>query len=311
MAASMDVAAALALARRRGVDRLDAQVLLAHHLAQPRTWLIAHDDAPLPAEVQQRFTADLESRAAGAPLAYLLGEREFHGLRLAVTPAVLVPRPETEVLVDWALALLGAQPGEQTGEQTDGQPGAPRVIDLGTGSGAIAVSVARRCPAARVSATDIDAGALAVARANAQALGCAIELHQGSWWSAVAGQRFELALSNPPYIAGDDPHLAALRYEPRHALTPGGDGLDALRMIVAGAPAHLEAGGWLLVEHGFDQGAAVRALLVDAGFETVQTRRDLAGHERCSGGRWGAGPAAESHVTGSRGTAGGDAKHAT
>ena len=302
MPAAMDVAAALALARRRGVDRLDAQVLLAHHLAQPRSWLIAHDDAPLPAAVQQRFTADLESRAAGTPLAYLLGEREFHGLRLAVTAAVLVPRPETELLVDWALALLGAG--------LVGQPSAPRVVDLGTGSGAIAVSVARRRPAARVSATDIDAGALAVARANALALGCAIELHQGSWWSAVAGQRFELALSNPPYIAGDDPHLAALRHEPRHALTPGGDGLDALRAIVAGAPAHLEAGGWLLVEHGFDQGAAVRALLADAGFETVQTRRDLAGHERCSGGRWGAGPAAESHVTGSRETAGGDAKHA-
>ncbi len=273
MAASMDVAAALALARRRGVDRLDAQLLLAHHLAQPRSWLIAHDDAPLPAAVQQRFTADLERRAAGEPLAYLLGEREFHGLRLAVTPAVLVPRPETEELVDWALALLAPLAGR------------PRVIDLGTGSGAIAVSVARRCPAAQVSASDVDAGALAVAAANAQALGCALELHEGSWWAALPpGRRFELALSNPPYIAGDDPHLAALQHEPRHALTPGGDGLDALRSIITGAPAHLEPGGWLLVEHGFDQAAAVRSLLKDAGFDDVQTRRDLAGHERCSGG---------------------------
>jgi release factor glutamine methyltransferase len=235
--------------------------------------LIAHDDAPLPAEAQQRFTAGLERRAAGEPLAYLLGEREFHGLRLAVTPAVLVPRPETEGLVDWALELLAPMAGR------------PRVIDLGTGSGAIAVSVARRCPAAQVCATDVDPGALAVAGANAQALGCAVELQQGSWWDALPpDQRFELALSNPPYIAGDDPHLAALKHEPRHALTPDGDGLDALRAIIAGAPAHLEPGAWLLVEHGFDQGAPVRALLTAAGFESVQTRRDLAGHERCSGG---------------------------
>ncbi|MFT3819252.1 MAG: peptide chain release factor N(5)-glutamine methyltransferase [Rubrivivax sp.] len=269
----MDVAAALALARRRGVERLDAQRLLAQHLARPRSWLIAHGDAALPAEAEQRFCADLERRAGGEPLAYLLGEREFHGLRFAVTPAVLVPRPETEHLVDWALELLAELRGR------------PRVIDLGTGSGAIAVSVAQRCPAAQVSATDVDAGALAVAAANAQAHGCAVEWLQGSWWSALPpDRRFELVLSNPPYIAGNDPHLAALTHEPRHALTPGGDGLDALRAIITGAPAHLEPGAWLLVEHGFDQGAAVRGLLSVAGFQQVQTRRDLAGHERCSGG---------------------------
>lgn len=263
---------ALALARSQGVDRLDAQVLLGRHLGRPRSWLIAHGDEALPDSAEQAYVQHLQRRAAGEPLAYLLGEREFHGLRFAITPAVLVPRPDTETLVDWALQLL------------QGQANA-RVLDLGTGSGAIAVSVARASPGARLAATDVDPAALAVARANAQAHGVDLELLSGSWWSPLAGRCFDVVLSNPPYIAGDDPHLPALRHEPRHALTPGGDGLDALRAIVGGAPPHLEPGGWLLVEHGFDQGAAVRALFTAAGLHRVQTRCDLAGIERCTGGQ--------------------------
>lgn len=269
----MQVAAALALARTQGLDRLDAQLLLAWRLHRPRSWLIAHDDEELPPPIEQRFRDDITQRAAGVPLAYLVGEREFHGLRFAVNPAVLVPRPDTEVLVDWAFEELAGR-------------SSPRVLDLGTGSGAIAVSVARARPDAVLTATDIDAGALAVARQNAQANQVDIEWLIGSWWAPLTGRRFELVLSNPPYIAADDPHLPALVHEPRHALTPGGDGLDALRTIVAEAPSHLFAGGQLLVEHGFDQGPAVRALLAAAGFQAVGTRQDLAGHDRCSGGRW-------------------------
>lgn len=268
----MRVAAALALARAQGVDRLDAQLLLARRLDRPRSWLIAHDDEELPPAVEQRFRDDITQRAAGVPLAYLVGEREFHGLRFAVTPAVLVPRPDTELLVDWALECLAGR-------------AQPRVLDLGTGSGAIAVSIAHARPDAAVTATDVDADALAVAQVNAQAHGVQIEWAKGSWWQALADRRFDLVLSNPPYIAGDDPHLPALAHEPRHALTPGGDGLDALGIIVAGAPAHLAPGGHLLVEHGYDQGPAVRALLSAAGFEAVTTRKDLAGHDRCSSGR--------------------------
>jgi len=186
---------------------------------------------------------------------------------------VLVPRPETELLVDWSLAVLRASE-------------AAPIVDLGTGSGAIAVTLARRRPDLHVTATDIDLTALRVAQLNAKQLGASIEYLHGSWWQPVAGRRFQLAVSNPPYIDENDPHLPNLRHEPRHALTPGGDGLAALRQIVCGAPAHLQPGGWLLLEHGHDQGAAVRALLDDAGFTCPQTRRDLAGLERCSGACW-------------------------
>lgn len=272
----MQVGQALAQARARGVDRLDAQLLLAHHLGRPRAWLLAHDDEPLPAAAESGFLQHLQRRAAGEPLAYLLGTREFHGLELSVTPQVLVPRPETEGLVDWALELL-SHPSAASRE--------PSVADLGTGSGAIALALKHRLPRARVTATDADAGALAVARVNARRLRLAIEFLPGDWWQPLAGRVFDLVVSNPPYIAADDPHLAALGHEPPGALTPGGDGLGALRAIVDAAPAHLAAGGALLLEHGFDQGAAVRALLAARGFVDVQTRRDLAGHERCSGGR--------------------------
>ena len=214
-------------------------------------------------------------RRAGEPVAYLLGEKEFHGLRLHVDARVLVPRPDTEVLVDWAIELLRGELAAVV---------RPAVVDLGTGSGAIALAVKQACPGAAVVASDASADALAVARANASGLGLAIECIDGAWWLPLAGRRFHLALSNPPYIAAHDHHLGALRAEPLCALTPGATGLEALQEIVAGATDHLEPGGWLLLEHGFDQAAAARALLNTAGFTRVETRRDLGGQARCSGG---------------------------
>jgi release factor glutamine methyltransferase len=270
------VGQALVRARAMGLDRLDAQWLLGHQLQRDRAWLIAHDDADLAAADATAFAKACQRRADGEPLAYLTGERGFHGLRLQVTPDVLVPRPDTECLVDWALDLLRTWPPNPP----------PQVLDLGTGSGAIALALAHSHPAARLSATDLSSAALAVAQANALRLGLAVTFSQGGWWQAVPGDaRFDLVLSNPPYIAGDDPHLAALRHEPLLALTPGGDGLGALREIIAGMPAHLAPGGWLLLEHGWDQAEAVAALLRQAGFEQVATRFDLAGRSRCTGGR--------------------------
>lgn len=266
------VAQTLLRARALGVERLDAQLLLAHHLQRSRSWLLAHDDAELGDAQATAIDADLQRRAAGEPLAYLVGNKEFHGLPLRVTPAVLVPRPETELLVDWALDLLAGTAGAE-------------VVDLGTGSGAIALAVRHRCPAARVTASDASAQALAVARGNAERLALPVDFVHGSWWQPLAGRQFDLALSNPPYIAGDDPHLPALGHEPRVALTPEGDGLDALRSIVAGAGAHLRPGAWLLLEHGYDQADAVQALLASHGLHDVQTRHDLAGLPRCTGAR--------------------------
>lgn len=268
------VAQALARAAALDLDRGDARLWLGHLLQRDRAWLIAHDDARLTPEQAAAFDAGCRQRADGLPMAYLLGEREFHGLALRVTPDVLVPRPDTETLVDWALDLL------------PGLGPAPRIVDLGTGSGAIALAVAHRQPAALVTATDLSPAALAVARANAERLALPVAFAQGAWWAALpADARFALVLSNPPYIAGADPHLPALRHEPRLALTPGGDGLDALRAIVAGALPHLLPGGWLLLEHGWDQAAAVATLLHAAGFSAVQHRQDLAGHTRCTGGQ--------------------------
>ncbi len=258
-------------------------LLLSHCLQRPRTWLISHDDSALPAATAAAFAAGCQKLADGQPLAYLLGEQEFHGLTLHVTPDVLVPRPDTETLVDWALALLPglAPPGEPA-------PPGPRVIDLGTGSGAIALAVAHDCPAAQVTATDLSPAALAVAQGNARRLGLNVRFAEGAWWQAVAPDaQFELVLSNPPYIAGRDPHLPALRHEPTLALTPGGDGLDALRQIISGARQHLAPGGWLLLEHGWDQAAAVRTLLREHQLEPVLTRQDIAGRDRCTGGQLG------------------------
>jgi release factor glutamine methyltransferase len=272
----LTVAAALGEARLSAVERLDAQLLLARAMSCTRSWLIAHDDAPLTRAQAIAYRADLARRAAGEPLAYIVGEKEFHGLMLRVDARVLVPRPDTETLVDWALELL---------RNDFAATSQPRVIDLGSGSGAIALAVKHACADAQVTALDASADALEVAAANAQQLALPIDLQQSDWWSAVAGQCFHLALSNPPYVAQNDPHLAALTHEPQLALASGPDGLTAIRRIIAGAPQHLHAGGWLLLEHGHDQAAAVQALLAAAGFARVQSRRDLAGIARCSGGQ--------------------------
>jgi release factor glutamine methyltransferase len=278
------VATALADARRRGVASLDAQLLLARLLATTRTRLIAHDERVLTLAESARWQEWVERRLGDEPIAYLLGEKEFHGLALEIDRSVLVPRPETELLVDWACEAVSVLDSGRS-------PGGPvppvpiRVVDLGTGSGAIALALKRAHPHCQVTGTDVSAAALALARRNAERLGLAIELREASWWHGLAGRRFDLAVANPPYIAADDPHLAMLRHEPEVALTPGGDGLGALRAIVAGASAPLVPGGWLLLEHGFDQAAAVREMLAGAGFGQVETRRDLAGHERATGGR--------------------------
>ena len=271
------VRAALAEARACGVALLDAQLLLARALATTRTAVIAHDERALGADERARWSAWLARRAAGEPLAYLLGEKEFHGLVLEVNADVLVPRPETELVVDWTAELLA-----------DRSPNLPAsVVDLGTGNGAIALAVKRLRPSARVTATDVSDAALAVARRNAVRAALEVEFVAGSWWDAIGGRRFDVAVANPPYVAAGDPHLAELRHEPIAALTPGGDGLAAVRAIAAGAPAHLRPDGWLVVEHGFDQGAAVRRLFADSGFVAIATRCDLAGHGRATAGRRG------------------------
>lgn len=266
------VADVLAQAHATGVDRLDAHLLLGHVLGQTRSWLLANDDALL--TDTQAHLADnlLGRRAADEPVAYLVGEKEFHGLTLRVSPAVLVPRPDTETLVDWALELLS-------------HSAQPSVLDMGTGSGAIALALKHSCPVADVTALDVSAEALAIASENAKRLQLDIQLLRSDWWNAVSKQGFDMIVSNPPYIAGGDAHLAALQHEPLLALTPGGDGLEAIRQIVSGASCHLTAGGWLLLEHGYDQAEAVTALLHAAHFNTVTTRHDLAGNPRCTGGR--------------------------
>ncbi|WP_428422323.1 peptide chain release factor N(5)-glutamine methyltransferase [Methylibium sp.] len=268
------VAALLLAARTAGVDRLDAQALLSTVTDRPRSWLLAHDDALPDAAACERYGVLLARRAAGEPLAYLLGEQEFFGLPIAVTPDVLIPRPDTETLVEWALERLAP-----TADAA--------VADLGTGSGAIALAIASQRPLVRVTALDASRAALAIAEANGRELGLAVEWLHSDWFDALAGRRFELIVSNPPYIAEGDAHLAALHHEPQQALTAGRDGLAALRHIVAHAPAHLGAGGWLLLEHGYDQADAVRALLDAAGFDEIATRLDLAGQPRCTGARRG------------------------
>ena len=266
---------ALAQAQALGLERIDAQLLLLHILNRAdagRAWLLAHDTDTLAPSEQARFIALCQRRAAGEPVAYLRGMKEFYGLTLQVDARVLDPRPDTETLVDWALQLLAPLP-------------APRVLDLGTGSGAIALALQHQRPDAQVSAVDASADALAVAQANAARLGLAVQFARGNWLRGVAGQ-FDVIASNPPYIAAADPHLAALRHEPLQALASGTDGLDDIRSIVAQAPSHLLPGGWLLLEHGWEQAEAVQALLRSAGFAEVQSRKDLAGIARCSGAQW-------------------------
>jgi release factor glutamine methyltransferase len=252
---------------------LDAQLLLAAVLAVTRAQLHAHPEARAGAAEAASYRRLLARRAAGEPLAYLTGRREFWSLQLLVTSSVLIPRPETELLVERALAL---------------GPTAARAADLGTGCGAVALALAHERPHWQLLATDVSAPALAVARANAAALGVRnVEFREGSWFVPLAAERFELLLSNPPYVAAGDPVLdeAALRSEPRLALTPGTDALAHLRTLARGAPAHLAPGGWLLLEHGATQGAAVRGELEAAGFAHVRSHRDLAGHERMTEGQ--------------------------
>ncbi len=283
------VTTALKQARQQGMDRLDAQLLLLQALdraGQDRAWLLAHDTDALSADARARFAALVARRAAGEPLAYLTGHREFFGLDLQVDPRVLVPRPDTETLVSWALAVLPAAPGPAANS-------APRVpvLDLGTGSGAIALALKSQRPDLKVQALDHSEAALAVARSNARRLGLAVTFRQGNWLDSVQ-ERFQLIVANPPYIADADPHLPALRFEPLQALTAGADGLRDLRAIVAGAPACLAPGGWLLLEHGYDQAGSVCQLLQAAGFTQVQSHFDLAGIARCSGGQMSGGAGA-------------------
>jgi release factor glutamine methyltransferase len=283
MAASInEIVQCSALALARALDlgkaeaRLEAQVLLGRALAQPRAWLIAHDRDPLNPEQTAAFADLFERRWSGEPIAYILGEREFFSLNFKVTPVVLIPRPETELLVELALERLPAD-----------RP--VRVLDLGTGSGAVAVALALHRPHADVTAVDQSPTALEVARENAQQLGASnLRLIQSDWYSALIGEKFDLIASNPPYIAAADPHLAQgdVRFEPSSALASGAEGLDDIRTIVWGAAAHLKPGGWLLFEHGYDQASACRELLAQAGFEQVASVADLAGIERVSYGLW-------------------------
>ena len=269
------VAQALAAAVALGVDRLDAQLLLLHALGRAphdRAWLLAHDTDAMSDAAWTALAERLSRRLRGEPVAYLLGEKEFHGLALQVDARVLVPRPDTETLVDWTLECL------------DGR-NAPRVLDLGTGSGAIALALQHARPDAQVDAVDASADALAVAQANAERLGLPVRFRQAHWLDG-AGSGYTVIASNPPYIAIGDSHLPALRHEPRAALVSGADGLDDIRQIVQNAPSHLAEGGWLLLEHGHDQAVAVRQLLETRGFAEVQSRDDLAGIARCSGGIW-------------------------
>jgi release factor glutamine methyltransferase len=254
---------------------LDAGLLLAHTLRTTRVRLMSEAERAVEPVAVGRYRALIERRARGEPLAYLTGIREFWSLPLRVSRAVLVPRPETELLVERALALRAVSEG--------------RVVDLGTGSGAIALALARERPHWRVTATDISREALAVARANAAELQLTgIDFRQGSWFAPLGGARFDLIVSNPPYVAADDAVLEnpALAHEPRLALTPGVDALRCLREIARDAPQHLAPGGWLLLEHGADQGVAVRQELVLAGCRSVRSHRDLAGHERITEGRY-------------------------
>ena len=255
--------------------RREAALLLRHVLGESDAWLVAHADDSIDSAHAAAFRDLVARRAHGEPVAYLTGTRGFHAIELRVAPGVLIPRAETEVLVDLALQCIPAE-------------GDCRVADLGTGSGAIALAIAHARAKAHVVATDISEAALEVARGNAVRLHIGnVEFRQGNWYEDLGGGRFDVIVSNPPYVAGGDPHLheGDLRFEPAAALASGADGLDAIRAIVRGAREYLRNGGWLLLEHGFDQGADVRDLLLNHGYAEVFTRQDLEGRERVSGGR--------------------------
>ncbi len=253
------------------IGRFESMILVGHVLKRPREYLIAHDDEAVSEKDALSCRMLFSLRAAGTPVPYITGRQEFFGRWLEVNDSVLIPRPDTEVLVEQALLVAGE---------------APSILDLGTGSGCLAVTLALEIPGSAVTATDKSEAALEVAKRNAGALHASVDFRPGSWWEAVApGDTFDLIVSNPPYIRPGDTHLAALQYEPIEALTEHVDGLSAIRTIVSGALDHLRPRGWLLVEHGFDQGEAVRALFGEAGFAAVHTRRDCGGNERVTLGR--------------------------
>ncbi len=271
----MRIGDAWRLANQR-IDRLDARLLLQHVCHCTHGELIAHPERELSAAERDRYEALLVRREAGEPLAYLLGTAFFYGLEFAVSPAVLIPRPDTEVLVDRALAEAK-------------RFAVPRIVDLGTGSGIVAIMLARLCPLAQVAAVDLSADALAVARSNAERHSAPVRFFQGDWYAPLGAERFDLIVSNPPYVAANDPHLLndGLPFEPQQALTDGvagGNGLACIRTLIAGAARHLTPGGGLLIEHGYDQAVEVRALLKMAGFSGVASWRDAAEIERVSGG---------------------------
>jgi release factor glutamine methyltransferase len=260
--------------RIASIDPVDARALLRAALGISDAYLVAHPGHALTGAQRERYLAWVERRRAGEPVAYLTGEREFYSLAFKVTPAVLIPRPETELLVEAALERVPTH--------------VPcRVLELATGSGCVAVAITLHRPRARVTATDAAGAALAVARENAARHGASIEFVESDWFAALAGRRFHLIVCNPPYVAERDPHLAEgdLRFEPRAALVGGADGLSCIRLIVAQARAHLEPGGALVFEHGYDQAARCRALLEQAGFREVASRRDVGGIERVACGR--------------------------
>jgi len=261
------------LIAQSGLPPLEARMLLERTLGKTRAWLIAHADETASTEAEQAFALLAARRRDGEPIAYILGEREFYGLDFKVAPVVLIPRPETELLLELALARI---PGNT----------AARVLDLGTGSGAIAVALAKERPQARLTAVDVDYAALSIARANAKRHGVSVRFFCGDWFGALPGESFDLIVSNPPYVAAGDPHLELgdLRFEPQRALLGGADGLDCIRAIIAKAGAHLLPGAWLLIEHGYDQAGACRALLNAAQYRQGQTWPDLAGIPRVSGG---------------------------
>lgn len=274
MSLILTIAQSLQRAQALGLARIDAQLLHLHVLGRDphdRAWLLAHDTDTLDPTVAERLELAMQRRISGEPVAYITGFKAFFGLNLQVDARVLDPRPDTETLVEWALEQL---PTETT----------QRVLDLGTGSGAVALALQHHRPQNQITAVDASADALAVAQANAHRLQLPVHFIQSDWMAAVPG-RFEMIVSNPPYVVDGDPHLSALTHEPLQALTSGPDGLDDIRQIIAQAPSRLVPGGWLLLEHGWDQAKAVQTLLDQAGFEQVQSRQDLAGVDRCTGGR--------------------------
>lgn len=273
------VAAALAAAREK-LPASEARLLLGHVLRRDTGWLIAHDDHALDEDGLLAFASLVARRSAGEPIAYLLKIREFYGRDFTVSPAVLIPRPETELLVDVVRNEVMRVGTDAAGETT-------RILDLGTGSGCIAITLALECPRAAVTAVDCSAAALEVAARNAATLGAKVRFLQSDWFLALAGERFDVIVGNPPYIAAGDPHLARgdLRHEPARALASGADGLDAIRHIIAAAPEYLASNGSLWMEHGYDQAEAIAELLAASGFTSIEQHRDLAGIVRVSGGR--------------------------